>query len=79
MPYMQDDDLKQQLRLNTGALKTLWQVSLYDTTSIIYTYFRDPRIHASLLLPIIFKLPAPDFTTLRKPSTNQSLGLALGR
>ena len=26
MPYMQDDDLKQQLRLNTGALKTLWQV-----------------------------------------------------
>jgi hypothetical protein len=28
MPYMQDDDLKQQLRLNTGALKTLWQVSL---------------------------------------------------
>lgn len=26
MPYTQDDDLKQQLRLNTGALKTLWQV-----------------------------------------------------
>ncbi|KAG9239109.1 hypothetical protein BJ875DRAFT_243226 [Amylocarpus encephaloides] len=26
MPYMQDDDLKQQLRLCTGALKTLWQV-----------------------------------------------------
>lgn len=26
MPFVQDDDLKQQLRLNTGALKTLWQV-----------------------------------------------------
>lgn len=26
MPLGQDDDLKQQLRLNTGALKTLWQV-----------------------------------------------------
>jgi hypothetical protein len=26
MPLMRDDDLKQQLRLNTGALKTLWQV-----------------------------------------------------
>ena len=26
MPLMHDDDLKQQLRLNTGALKTLWQV-----------------------------------------------------
>lgn len=25
-PLMHDDDLKQQLRLNTGALKTLWQV-----------------------------------------------------
>lgn len=25
-PLIQDDDLKQQLRLNTGALKTLWQV-----------------------------------------------------
>lgn len=26
MPFTQDDDLRQQLRLNTGALKTLWQV-----------------------------------------------------
>ncbi|PBP16701.1 c6 zinc finger domain containing protein [Diplocarpon rosae] len=26
MPLMRDEDLKQQLRLNTGALKTLWQV-----------------------------------------------------
>lgn len=26
MPLMHDDDLKQQLRLNTGALKSLWQV-----------------------------------------------------
>lgn len=26
MPLIRDDDLKQQLRLNTGALKTLWQV-----------------------------------------------------
>jgi hypothetical protein len=26
MPLVHDDDLKQQLRLNTGALKTLWQV-----------------------------------------------------
>ncbi|KAE8453374.1 hypothetical protein EG329_010235 [Mollisiaceae sp. DMI_Dod_QoI] len=26
MPLIHDDDLKQQLRLNTGALKTLWQV-----------------------------------------------------
>jgi hypothetical protein len=26
MPLMRDDDLKQQLRLNTGALKTLWEV-----------------------------------------------------
>lgn len=26
MPLGHDDDLKQQLRLNTGALKTLWQV-----------------------------------------------------
>jgi hypothetical protein len=26
MPLTYDDDLKQQLRLNTGALKTLWQV-----------------------------------------------------
>ena len=26
MPFIQDYDLKQQLRLNTGALKTLWQV-----------------------------------------------------
>ena len=26
MPLMHDDDLKQQLCLNTGALKTLWQV-----------------------------------------------------
>jgi hypothetical protein len=26
MPLLRDDDLKQQLRLNTGALKTLWQV-----------------------------------------------------
>lgn len=26
MPLMHDDDLKQQLRLATGALKTLWQV-----------------------------------------------------
>ncbi|KAF4626161.1 hypothetical protein G7Y89_g12001 [Cudoniella acicularis] len=26
MSFYQDDDLKQQLRLNTGALKTLWQV-----------------------------------------------------
>lgn len=26
LPLYQDDDLKQQLRLNTGALKTLWQV-----------------------------------------------------
>lgn len=26
LPISQDDDLKQQLRLNTGALKTLWQV-----------------------------------------------------
>lgn len=26
MPPTYDDDLKQQLRLNTGALKTLWQV-----------------------------------------------------
>ncbi|TVY46159.1 DASH complex subunit [Lachnellula occidentalis] len=26
MPITQDDDLRQQLRLNTGALKTLWQV-----------------------------------------------------
>lgn len=26
LPLIQDDDLKQQLRLNTGALKTLWQV-----------------------------------------------------
>jgi hypothetical protein len=26
LPIIQDDDLKQQLRLNTGALKSLWQV-----------------------------------------------------
>ncbi|KAI9056079.1 hypothetical protein LZ554_001008 [Drepanopeziza brunnea f. sp. 'monogermtubi'] len=26
MPLVHDDDLKQQLRLNTGALKTLWQI-----------------------------------------------------
>ncbi|TVY92672.1 hypothetical protein LAWI1_G001778 [Lachnellula willkommii] len=26
MPFTQDDDLRQQIRLNTGALKTLWQV-----------------------------------------------------
>ncbi|KAF8852062.1 hypothetical protein BDZ45DRAFT_600526 [Acephala macrosclerotiorum] len=26
MPLIRDDDLRQQLRLNTGALKTLWQV-----------------------------------------------------
>lgn len=26
MPLTYDEDLKQQLRLNTGALKTLWQV-----------------------------------------------------
>lgn len=26
MPLTRDDDLKQQLRLNNGALKTLWQV-----------------------------------------------------
>jgi hypothetical protein len=26
LPLVHDDDLKQQLRLNTGALKTLWQV-----------------------------------------------------
>lgn len=26
MSIIRDDDLKQQLRLNTGALKTLWQV-----------------------------------------------------
>jgi hypothetical protein len=26
MPLTHDDDLKQQLRLNTGALRTLWQV-----------------------------------------------------
>lgn len=26
MPLIRDDDFKQQLRLNTGALKTLWQV-----------------------------------------------------
>lgn len=26
LPLIRDDDLKQQLRLNTGALKTLWQV-----------------------------------------------------
>jgi len=26
MPLTHDDDLRQQLRLNTGALKTLWQV-----------------------------------------------------
>jgi len=26
LPLYQDDDLKQQLRLNTGALKTLWQI-----------------------------------------------------
>ena len=26
MPGIHDDDLKQQLRLNTGALKTIWQV-----------------------------------------------------
>lgn len=26
MPLMHDDDLRQQLRLNSGALKTLWQV-----------------------------------------------------
>jgi hypothetical protein len=26
LPIIQDDDLKQQLKLNTGALKTLWQV-----------------------------------------------------
>ena len=26
MPLTYDDDLKQQLRLNTGALRTLWQV-----------------------------------------------------
>ncbi|TVY81745.1 hypothetical protein LSUE1_G002821 [Lachnellula suecica] len=26
MPFIHDDDLKQQLRLSTGALKTLWQV-----------------------------------------------------
>ena len=26
LPVIQDDDLKQQLRLNTGALKSLWQV-----------------------------------------------------
>jgi len=26
LPVIHDDDLKQQLRLNTGALKTLWQV-----------------------------------------------------
>lgn len=25
-PLLNDDDLKQQLKLNTGALKTLWQV-----------------------------------------------------
>ena len=26
LPVIHDDDLKQQLRLNTGALKSLWQV-----------------------------------------------------
>lgn len=26
MPLTYDDDLKQQLRLSTGSLKTLWQV-----------------------------------------------------
>lgn len=26
MPLTYDDDLKQQLRLSTGALKTIWQV-----------------------------------------------------
>jgi hypothetical protein len=26
LPVTYDDDLKQQLRLNTGALKTLWQI-----------------------------------------------------
>ena len=26
LPLIQDEDLKQQLRLNTGALKTLWQI-----------------------------------------------------
>lgn len=26
LPHSYDDDLKQQLRLNTGALKTLWQI-----------------------------------------------------
>ncbi len=26
MPTIHDQDLKQQLRLNTGALKSLWQV-----------------------------------------------------
>lgn len=26
LPLVHDDDLKQQLRLNTGALKTLWQI-----------------------------------------------------
>ena len=26
MPQIHDEDLKQQLRLNTGALKTLWQI-----------------------------------------------------
>ena len=26
LPLIHDDDLKQQLRLNTGALKSLWQV-----------------------------------------------------